>query len=96
LTKAPNTYHDEVLDHMNSCSKKLDLEWANCTQAAPMRRGNSAAHAEVSPSHIDSTTQKLIVKELYPRLMYTFSDVVCFITNNPKYETSPFGSCPSC
>lgn len=28
-----------------------------------------------------------MVKEFYPRLLYTFSDVVCYVTNNPRYVT---------
>ena len=36
--------------------------------------------------HPDS--RQRIVTELYPRLLYTFSDVVCYITNNPKHVST--------
>lgn len=33
----------------------------------------------------DKKTRQFVVKNLYPRLLYTFSDVVVFVLKNPRY-----------
>lgn len=35
-------------------------------------------------SEVDPITRQRVVSELYPRLLYAFSDVVCFVQNNPR------------
>jgi hypothetical protein len=85
------SFADEVEEHQATASSKLDLLWARTTPDDMSSSGSLSsagimgpAFAESEPQHIDSASHQIIVKELYPRLLYTFSDVVCFITNNPK------------
>ena len=37
----------------------------------------------------EKSKREYAVTELYPRLLYTFSDVVVFVLRNSKYESSP-------
>lgn len=64
-----------IKEHQRTASSMPTLQWGNCRQWISY---------EDEPTHVDSRTRSTIVKELYPRLLYAFSDVVCYITNNPK------------
>lgn len=83
---ALKNYQDEIIEHKETSTNKLHLQWASCT-AALSTLGTSSTGVPanvVERPHLDVKSQGLIVRELYPRLLYTFSDVVCYITNNPR------------
>jgi hypothetical protein len=81
--RSVKSYAQEVQEHQHTASSKLRMRWARSTQAPPY--GSAAGQGiDLDPPHIDIKSQKLVVTELYPRLLYTFSDVVCYITTNPK------------
>ncbi|KAL9038723.1 MAG: hypothetical protein Q9214_005168, partial [Letrouitia sp. 1 TL-2023] len=79
--KTPSTsiasIRDEVEDHRKTVNYKLDLQWCDVT-TVPSQSG------PIERIVIDNKTRQSIVTDLYPRFLYTFSDVVCFITNNSK------------
>jgi hypothetical protein len=72
------TLEREVAEHKATASRRLELRWA-ATTSDPSSSGRVEHKTVVAPS-----TRQIIVKDLYPRLLYTFSDVVCYITNNPR------------
>lgn len=41
-------------------------------------------YLESSDINQEPPSRTLVVRNLYPRILYTFSDVVCYITTNPK------------
>ena len=62
-------------DHRDTANHAVSLQWADRL----IIESESGKKIMVHPN-----SRQTIVKELYPRLMYTFSDVVCFVTNNPR------------
>jgi hypothetical protein len=69
-------YALEVKNHQNTSCHQLKLAWGKITIPS-----NPYA---MDLKHVSSNTHRLAVKELYPRLLYTFSDVVCYVTANVK------------
>jgi hypothetical protein len=67
----------EVADHRETVSEKYRLRWAT-THYTESLIGIG------DKFYVDATSRERIVRDLYPRLLYTFSDVVCYITNNPR------------
>jgi hypothetical protein len=65
-----------VTNHTSTANQELKLAWGKAKLP-------SNPYALDLP-HISSQTHRLAVKELYPRLLYTFSDVVCYVTANIK------------
>ncbi|QDS72494.1 hypothetical protein FKW77_010061 [Venturia effusa] len=76
------SYEQEVGEHQKTASQRLHMQWAKVVYPPP----SAGPYLEPAPPHIHHESTKLVVGELYPRLLYTFSDVVCFITNNVKYD----------
>lgn len=74
------SYAQEVSEHRKTAFQRLHMQWAQVV----FPQINALDFQEPPPPHIHHESTKLIVGELYPRLLYTFSDVVCFITNNVK------------
>lgn len=72
------TFEREVAEHKATASRRLQLQWA-ATTSDPSSYGGVEYKTVVAPN-----TRQIIVKNLYPRLLFTFSDVVCYITNNPR------------
>jgi hypothetical protein len=72
------TLEREVAAHKATANRRLELQWA-ATTSDPPSSGRVEYRTVVAPS-----TRQIIVKDLYPRLLYTFSDVVCYITNNSR------------
>lgn len=72
------TLEREVAAHKDTASRGLELQWA-ATTSDPSSSGRVEHKTVVAPN-----TRQIIVKDLYPRLLYTFSDVVCYVTNNPR------------
>ena len=63
------------MDHRDIAIHAVPLRWAD---SLPIE-SDSGRKIIVHPN-----SREIIVKKLYPRLMYTFSDVVCYVTNNPR------------
>jgi hypothetical protein len=78
---------EQIKQHATT-AKRFELEWATVTAPTPALNGRRSSFQALNLNSerpcIDSDSQKQVVRELYPRLLYTFSDVVCFITNQPK------------
>ena len=72
------TLEREVAAHKGTAGRRLELQWA-ATTSDPPSSGRVEYRTVVAPS-----TRQIIVTDLYPRLLYTFSDVVCYVTNNPR------------
>lgn len=62
-------------DHRNTAIRAVSLQWARTLSIESDRDTKIVVHPR---------SRETIVKELYPRLLYTFSDVVCYVTNNPR------------
>lgn len=73
-------YAQEAKTHQLTSLNELELSWGR-VWVPP----NPYA---VDLTHITSQTHHRAVTELYPRLLYTFSDVVCYVTANVKYENT--------
>ncbi|KAF7546084.1 hypothetical protein G7Z17_g8670 [Cylindrodendrum hubeiense] len=71
---------EETKDYINNPISKTDLRWGKTVQSpsAP------TILSKESKRHVDPATRKAVVKHLYPRLLYAFSDVVCFVSNNAR------------
>ncbi|KAK6208479.1 hypothetical protein LQW54_006825 [Pestalotiopsis sp. IQ-011] len=82
LRKANTTrsVKDTITDHTSTASDKIPLKWGQTFFPA-----DAAGFNRKSNGVIDSSTRQIVVKSLYPRLLYSFSDVVCFVTNNSRH-----------
>ena len=69
----------EVEAHRETVRNMLDLQWGRMMP-------QPGALGEMVVSH---ETRKAIVKDLYPRFLYTFTDVVCYTTTNSKSVLPP-------
>jgi hypothetical protein len=78
-----NSYAKEVEQHQRTSSNQLAIQWANVI-APPTRQHAGQGEDDDDTPRIDSESARLVVAELYPRLLYTFSDVVCYVTQNVK------------
>jgi hypothetical protein len=78
------SYYGEVEEHRKTSSHRLHMQWANVVAPATSFPIVIPTHQEQEFPHIDRDSAKLVVTELYPRLLYTFSDVVCYVTTNLK------------
>jgi len=87
--KPKPTIAEQILAHRTGATDRLPIEWASVIhpRKASLVPSNMPGRENELP-HIDPNSQKRVVAELYPRLLYTFSDVVCFITNYPKLVLS--------
>jgi hypothetical protein len=68
------SYSEEVEMHHRTSSQRLHMHWAKLITSG----------VDGLPPHIYRESARLIVGELYPRLLYAFSDVVCYVTTNLK------------
>ncbi|KAK0730097.1 hypothetical protein B0H67DRAFT_560740 [Lasiosphaeris hirsuta] len=71
---------DLLAEHANTATHRVDLQWGQIN--API--SSTAPSLKTAVGHVDADSRKVIVKNLYPRLLYAFSDVVCFVTNNSR------------
>jgi energy-coupling factor transporter ATP-binding protein EcfA2 len=82
---ARHRFISAVAAHSTSQKRTFELRWAQLRQPGTHGPAMGLTAAESTElSHVASESRGLIVNELYPRLLYAFSDVVCFITNNPR------------
>ena len=61
-------------DHLDNASRVFEVEWA--------ANSREASGGRLRPTELRAQ----VVEKMYPRLLYAFSDVVCYVTNNFKYE----------
>lgn len=81
----PRTTKDLLSEHQDTASHRIDLKWGNVlVPAHPPQAGPSSLRTGKCPGHVDTDSRRIIVRSLYPRLLYAFSDVVCFVTTNAR------------
>ncbi|KAI0423414.1 hypothetical protein F5Y09DRAFT_357001 [Xylaria sp. FL1042] len=71
-----------IAEHALTVSNRVDLKWGRLFSVVGENTGplvHTKGHTTVDPK-----TRSIVVKSLYPRLLYSFSDVVCFVTNNSR------------
>jgi hypothetical protein len=71
---------DTLAQHTSSASIHIDLQWGKVL--APL--GVQTAFDSKHPGQIDPKSRIMVVKTIFARLLYAFSDVVCFVTNNSR------------
>jgi len=69
-------------EHRGTASRVLPLQWAKVETR--LKKGG----LQGLESMMNSESRESIVGDLYPRLLYAFSDVVCYITTNPRSATA--------
>lgn len=62
-------------DHRDTAVRAVSLQWANSQVIQSDKERLIVLHPK---------SREIVVNQLYPRLLYTFSDVVCYVTNNPR------------
>ncbi|KAK3996362.1 hypothetical protein QBC44DRAFT_403535 [Cladorrhinum sp. PSN332] len=79
------TGRDLLSDHQCTTLHRIDLEWGKVlVPVTPPVEGPSSRRSRRSAGHVDIDSRKIVVRTLYPRLLYAFSDVVCFVTTNAR------------
>ncbi|KAK3330701.1 hypothetical protein B0H66DRAFT_528046 [Apodospora peruviana] len=73
---------DLLSEHANTASHRIDLQWGQLN--IPIQAPASTLAGRKPLGQVDAETRKIVVKNLYPRLLYAFSDVVCFVTTNSR------------
>jgi len=73
--------------HRDMASITFDLKWGGWDRrSCPNDEGPQASRPTEQHNHrVKRATTRLAVSQLYPRLLYPFSDVVCFVATNPRY-----------
>ena len=71
----PKDHRETLKNHKETASRVIGLQWARTTEILTKLSSKVVVHSE---------TRESIVTDLYPRLLYAFSDVVCYITQNPR------------
>ncbi|KAF4996592.1 hypothetical protein FDECE_12381 [Fusarium decemcellulare] len=73
---------ENVEKFLDSAHNRVDLKWGR------LRYSNTRSSLQVFESRrgglVESETRRTVVKRLYPKILYAFSDVVCFVTNNGR------------
>ncbi|CZR42619.1 uncharacterized protein FPRO_09922 [Fusarium proliferatum ET1] len=81
----------QVNQFLNGAESRINVEWGKLDCPDP----RSSVIMEDSDGRrlctVQNNTRKLIVKFLYPRVLYGFSDVVCFVTTNGRTSDSFLG-----
>jgi energy-coupling factor transporter ATP-binding protein EcfA2 len=63
---------------------------AQSSEESPFRARYSSERALVWTNSPDRRTRRFAVSNLYPRLLFTFSDVIVFVLRNPRYFPHPW------
>ncbi|KAG5823327.1 hypothetical protein H9Q74_006581 [Fusarium xylarioides] len=81
----------QVTQFLNGAESRINVEWGKLDYPDP----RASVFMEDSDGRrlctVENKTRKLIVKYLYPRVLYGFSDVVCFVTTNGRTSDSFLG-----
>jgi energy-coupling factor transporter ATP-binding protein EcfA2 len=75
-----SSWRDQIKEHGDCTLEQVPLEWAS-TSVEGHRSLRAPFHR---PDKVSEKSRDIITRELYPRLLYAFSDVVCFITTNSR------------
>ncbi|KAI4192229.1 MAG: hypothetical protein LQ346_004408 [Caloplaca aetnensis] len=73
--RASSNLRGPVEDHRDTAVRAVSLQWANSQVIQSDKERLIVLHPK---------SREIVVNQLYPRLLYTFSDVVCYVTNNPR------------
>ncbi|KAL9045395.1 MAG: hypothetical protein Q9214_001548, partial [Letrouitia sp. 1 TL-2023] len=73
--RAGPSLRGQVEDHRDTAICKIPIQWATSLSIQSDRETKITVHPQ---------SAQRIVMELYPRLLYTFSNVVCYVTNNTR------------
>ncbi|PNP79394.1 hypothetical protein FNYG_07229 [Fusarium nygamai] len=75
----------QINQFLNGAESRINVEWGKLDYPDP----RASVIVEDSDGRrlctVQNNTRKLIVKYLYPRVLYGFSDVVCFVTTNGSF-----------
>jgi hypothetical protein len=70
---------------LSGAESRINVEWGKLDypdpQASVIMEDSDGRRLRT----VQNNTRKLIVKYLYPRVLYGFSDVVCFVTTNGRH-----------
>ncbi|KAF5688686.1 calcium-independent phospholipase [Fusarium denticulatum] len=81
----------EVNRFLSGAESRINVEWGKLDypdpQASVIMEDSDGRRLRT----VQNNTRKLIVKYLYPRVLYGFSDVVCFVTTNGRTSDSFLG-----
>ncbi|KAF5698713.1 calcium-independent phospholipase a2 [Fusarium mundagurra] len=81
----------EVTQFLSGAESRINVEWGKLDypdpQASVIMEDSDGRRLRT----VQNNTRKLIVKYLYPRVLYGFSDVVCFVTTNGRTSDSFLG-----
>ncbi|KAF4447081.1 hypothetical protein F53441_9380 [Fusarium austroafricanum] len=78
---------DPISQHQSSAQNRINLQWGEIWGPAEGLKGVGRKQlGQVSPD-----TRSNVVNIVYPRLLYAFSDVVCFVTNNSRQAQDILG-----
>ncbi|KAH7141535.1 hypothetical protein B0J13DRAFT_556977 [Dactylonectria estremocensis] len=73
------------VEHYNQTARKplINLQWG---KLVPLPRATHPDEPRTRRrrAHVDDETQEKIVKRVYPKILYAFSDVICFVTANSR------------
>ncbi|KAK3941958.1 hypothetical protein QBC46DRAFT_352819 [Diplogelasinospora grovesii] len=81
---ASRSAKDLLAEHAASASHIVNLKWGQVVAPVQPTSSLSSTLSRRSLGYVDADSRQVVVKSLYPRLLYAFSDVVCFVTNNAK------------
>ncbi|KAJ3460552.1 hypothetical protein MRS44_011419 [Fusarium solani] len=71
---------DPITQHKGSALNRIDLRWGQLVLPVDVQGGGGRRQL----GQVSSDTRSNVVKLVYPRLLYAFSDVVCFVTTNSR------------
>ncbi|KAF7557011.1 hypothetical protein G7Z17_g1023 [Cylindrodendrum hubeiense] len=74
----------ENVEHYNKTARKppVSLGWG---KMVPLPKASIPSQSDTRQrGHVDEETQERIVRRVYPKILYAFSDVICFVTTNSR------------
>ncbi|KAI6752499.1 hypothetical protein HG530_013868 [Fusarium avenaceum] len=81
----------KVNQFLDGAESRIDVEWGKLDYPDPRTSFSMGDSNERRLYTVQHKTRKLIVEHLYPRVLYGFSDVVCFVTTNGRASESFLG-----
>lgn len=75
----------KVNQFLDGAESRIDVEWGKLDYPDPRTSFSMGDSNERRLYTVQHKTRKLIVEHLYPRVLYGFSDVVCFVTTNGRF-----------
>lgn len=75
---------------IKNTSSQIELEWGRLKPSTSQSTSPTRIFPQIN-SEVEPGTRKKVVKLVYPRVLYAFSNVVCFITSNARYGLEVHG-----